>query len=71
MAKKGNTRINPGTAYGKDGKQLTSVEELLTAEAKCGCGIDCCKGQITLWDQETDERVAIMVVGGALVVTPI
>lgn len=59
--KRGSVKIIPGTLKGGDGKQLTSLSEALAAEAKCGCGIDCCRGIITLWDQETGKRVEISV----------
>ena len=58
--KKGAVQVTPQTFKGPNG-QIDTFSEVLAEEAKCGCGIDCCKGIITLWDQDTGKRVEISV----------
>lgn len=69
--KRGRTVIADGYAEAKDGSPLGSVEALLTEEAKCGCGINCCYGYLTLpnWDSTTGDRAdrfALYIVDGAV-----
>ena len=63
----GQTGIKLGVLYNK---ATTDTYEQLTdalkAEADCGCGIDCCAGELALPDQATNARTAIYVVDGVL-----
>lgn len=64
MAKVG---IKVGAVYDKkSGRQIETLSEALTKESECGCGIDCCKGELVLRDKATGEPVRIEVLNGVL-----
>jgi hypothetical protein len=55
---KNSVKINKGLVKDSSNKNVSTVEEMLTKEAQCGCSIDCCYGIITLpnWDTVTPAR---------------
>ncbi len=66
---KGVIKVLEGVFFTKKGKPVTSFRQALREEAKCGCGIDCCKGALVLIDQDTQEPAYIYVKGGVVLVT--
>lgn len=72
MSKKtGVIKVLKGIFSNAKGKAINTLAEALAEEAKCGCGIDCCKGVITLWDQDDPTKFyEISIASGAIVVTP-
>lgn len=55
MAKR-NKIILTSPAIDRRGNAIYTAEELLKAEAECGCGIDCCEGWVSVRDNNGDIR---------------
>jgi hypothetical protein len=43
----------------KTGDSYESVQEVWRAEAKCGCGIDCCEKELVLEDKTTHDFMSL------------
>lgn len=66
---KGVVRYLMAFAFTKKGKPITTQREAWRAEAKCGCGIDCCYSALVLKDQITGEPTYIYVEDGEVKTT--
>jgi hypothetical protein len=69
---KNSVKINRGIVKDSSNKNISTVEEMLTKEAQCGCSIDCCYGILTLpnWNDVADQREdgwGVAIIDGALV----
>lgn len=55
---KNSVSINKGLIKDRKNKNVSTVEQMLTAEAECGCSIDCCYGILTLpnWNDVENTR---------------
>lgn len=63
----GQVGIRSGLLYNK--KTERSYEQLvdaMKAEADCGCGIDCCSGELVLPDKTTGKATGFYVDNGVL-----
>ena len=64
---KGKVGVKEGFLFNKrTEKGYTTLSEALEAEARCGCGIDCCEGVVNIHDQEDGKSVSLYSVGGVL-----
>lgn len=52
----------------KTGDSHESLQEALRAEAKCGCGIDCCEKELVLEDKTTGDFMALYFDNGGVFV---
>lgn len=65
------TRIKGGVFHDGKGKQFTTLEDALAHDTKCGCGINCKKGYISLpnfnsLSGDKDGFMALYIVDGSI-----